>query len=281
MGTAAIQANTAVRIDGKKLVILRKVSDVLWQLEEVKSKRIHERTDSELRSLYASGRLEFEGNSEDEGRDMPGKPYLDVPERQLEAAKVRRAYAVAAMSVPASERAIQRSAEAVWEKLRQPDKVPHWTTVIRWRSKFIGAGQDIHSVVAQFSKRGNRKPRYPVAVRQIVEREIEAIYLKLEKRSVQDVLDQAIMAVRRENKLRPAASALPEPTRRLVSTMINQIPAFDRCLAREGRMVAMRKFRSVLGHRTTEAPLERAEIDHTQLDLMVIDERSGLPLGRP
>jgi putative transposase len=43
----------------------------------------------------------------------------------------------------------------------------------------------------------------------------------------------------------------------------------------------MRKFRSVLGHRVTDAPLERAEIDHTPLDLMVVDDDTCLPLGRP
>jgi putative transposase len=37
----------------------------------------------------------------------------------------------------------------------------------------------------------------------------------------------------------------------------------------------------VKGHSVVQAPLERAEIDHTLLDLMVVDDQSGLPLGRP
>jgi len=64
-------------------------------------------------------------------------------------------------------------------------------------------------------------------------------------------------------------------------SLIGEVPAFDRCLAREGRTVAVRRFRSVLGHRITDAPLQRAEIDHTLMDLMVVDDDSGLPLGRP
>ena len=32
---------------------------------------------------------------------------------------------------------------------------------------------------------------------------------------------------------------------------------------------------------STTRPLERVEIDHTQLDLFVIDDQTGFPLGKP
>src|SRR5258708_3977252 len=59
------------------------------------------------------------------------------------------------------------------------------------------------------------------------------------------------------------------------------IHAFDIYAARFGRQAALTKFRSVKGHRITLAALERAEIDHTPLDLFVIDDYNLLPLGRP
>jgi putative transposase len=153
--------------------------------------------------------------------------------------------------------------------------------VYRWRKKLINAGRDIHGVVSKVAKKGNRNRRYPQDVLTIVESAIELVYLTREKKTMKDVLDKAKVEIKKENKLRPAESQLPEPTIRLVTSMIGEVPAFDRCLAREGRTVAARRFRSVLGHRTTEAPLQRAEIDHTLMDLMVIDDDSGLPLGRP
>nr|WP_255539852.1 DDE-type integrase/transposase/recombinase [Polynucleobacter sp. 78F-HAINBA] len=73
---------------------------------------------------------------------------------------------------------------------------------------------------------------------------------------------------------------LPIPELRLIRRLIDTIPAFDRSLARDGREAANKKYRSVLSHRITQAPLERAEIDHTQLDLMVVDG-NGFPRGRP
>lgn len=284
MGTSAFQQNTAVRMSGKEFVMLRKVADDLWQLEESKTKRIHEMAGCDLRRLYVSGELEFARTEEPPLGRSPvkgGKAHLHVPEPLLEDGKVRRAYALAARALPATRPAIEKLAQDMWIKLGKPAHVPNWTTVLRWRKKLINAGLDIHAVIAKHAKRGNRKRRYPKEVVSIVEEAIDSVYLKRERGSVQDVVDRAIADVQAENERRPKDLHLPEPTYRLVGEMIREIPAFDRCVAREGREVATRRFRSVQGHRTTCAPLERAEIDHTLMDLMVIDDDSGLPLGRP
>jgi putative transposase len=135
--------------------------------------------------------------------------------------------------------------------------------------------------MSQSNKRGNKSARYPKEVELIVGDAIEKEYLCREQGTFQAVLDNALVAVIRENKLRPVADQLPMPTMRLVRRKIEEIPAFDRHAARHGRTAATKMFRAVQAHRTTGAPLERAEIDHTQLDLMVLDDKSGLPLGRP
>lgn len=284
MGTAAFQKNTVLRINGKEMLMLRMVSDDLWQLEETKTKRIQEKTDAELRALYVAGTLEFnhaEAGEEDQSERRFGKLIFSVPAPLMEDAKVRRAYAIAAMDGPATEGALRSAALAVWTKLGKPERAPHWTTVYRWRKQLINSGRDIHGVVAKVTKRGNRNRRYPREVLAVIEQAIDTVYLTREKRSIQDVLDKAKVEINRENRLRPVDLQLPHPTLRLVGGMISEVPAFDRSVAREGREVAVRRFRSVLGHRTTEAPLQRAEIDHTLMDLMVIDDKSRLPLGRP
>ncbi|HBG29488.1 MAG TPA: integrase, partial [Gammaproteobacteria bacterium] len=51
--------------------------------------------------------------------------------------------------------------------------------------------------------------------------------------------------------------------------------------ARFGQATADNRFRSAMGGMVVRSPLERAEIDHTCLDLIVVDEKSGSPLGRP
>ncbi len=101
-----------------------------------------------------------------------------------------------------------------------------------------------------------------------------------EQKKVEQVLKLIQAQIVRENNLRPNEMKLPLPKIRLVRRLINEISAYDRWAARHGRMAAIKKFRSVTSHRITLAPLERVEIDHTQLDLMVVDEY-GFPRGRP
>ncbi len=281
MGVSAIQQNATFYIDGRKFQMLRKVSDDLWQLEEDNTKRILEKTDIELRTLYVEGKLVFVQSDRTFKGQKIGRAYREVPRPLMADAKVRRTYAVEAMNGPNTQRALEQVAKRIWTKIGKPEECPHWTSVYRWRRALVGAAGDISGVVAQIDKRGNRTCRYPQAVLDIVEQAIDTEYLTLERKTVQDTLDAAIAFVRRENNLRPKGDKLPIPKRRFVQGLIDVIPAFDKCAARYGREAAVRRFRSVQGHRTTDAPLERAEIDHTLMDLMVVDDDTGLPLGRP
>lgn len=85
--------------------------------------------------------------------------------------------------------------------------------------------------------------------------------------------EDALSRVRAENKLRPASDALkPLPTRKLIRRLIRELPAYSECSARDGSDAARKKFRSVKGHIVTRNPFERAEIDHTILDIFVVDD---------
>ena len=56
---------------------------------------------------------------------------------------------------------------------------------------------------------------------------------------------------------------------------------YDKVLLKKGKSAANATFRKVGQRPTTTRALERVEADHTRLDLFVIDERQGIPLGRP
>jgi putative transposase len=185
------------------------------------------------------------------------------------------------MSLPNSAEVLEPVIAEVWKKLQSPASAPHWTTVYRWKSKLQKAGKDFVALTSNRQTQGNRALRYSAEVTAIVSASIDKLYLSQERKSIQDALDNAIATIIQENRLRPESMQLALPTRRLVKRLVEEIPAFDRYAARHGRVAATKKFRSVQAHRTTSAPLERAEIDHTLLDLMCIDDHTGLPLGRP
>lgn len=282
MAKSLFKAGVEVDIEGKELLILRKLDDSLWQLEDQRDKRIFEYGSEELRRLYATGSLVFiNGHADLLMPRKPGKPHADFSEAQWEAAKVCRAYVLATMGLPCNRAKLTPIVRKTWLSLGGKGKPPSTDAVIRWRRKYVHAGQDIVGMVHRKDKRGNRVERYPQEILDIVDKAIDSEYLTEERKTVQDVIDHVHVLINDENKLRPASLQLKKPTRTLVMRLISSIPAYDRCVARHGRLIANRRFRAVLKNRITRAALERGEIDHTILDVMAIDDDSGLPLGRP
>jgi putative transposase len=235
----------------------------------------------ELRNQYVRGALTFIATDHKNPQDGEQNPQLQFSPQQWEEAKMRRAYVLAVLETPGTRARIAPIVKAVWERIQQPEAIPGLSSVLRWKCAYLRSGKNITSLVEQTHKKGNGSARYPQEVGVIVQASIESVYLTLEKKTVQEVVERVATLVGRENRLRPQGLRLPIPTRRLIQRAIDAIPAFDRYAARHGRVAATKKFRSVQAHRTTSAPLERAEIDHTLLDLMCIDDHTGLPLGRP
>lgn len=283
MTTASFSVGQKICFNRQFLMLMHKVSDDLWQLEDSRTHRIVEHEEKRLQELYVSGELTF---VKDLAHLMPSlgneNVHVEMDEQAFDQAKIKRSYVLAIMDLPGTKEKIKPAIYNMWVKLgRVPANTPDCATVLRWKRKYIEGGKDIHALVEQHQKKGNRTHRYTADVMGFVTQAVETTYLTRERKTVQDTVDKALALTIYENKLRPAADRLPLPTRRLVERMIYEAPAFDRDVARHGHVAAVRKYRAVLGHRVTAAPLERAEIDHTQLDLHVIDSMSGLPMGRP
>jgi putative transposase len=272
MGTAAFERDSVVEIHGEKYRMLCKVSDSCWQLEHTKTARISELELEQLLRMYADRKLRF-------ANGVGGTVRGTVPIEISETAKLRRVYVLASLKTDTLTD-LRQAILDVWRKTKRPGKPPVATSVYRWKKRFLESGSDIRALEDAL-RTGNRSKRFPADVEEICEQSINALYMRRERKHLQDVLDQATVKVREENQMRPADLALPLPSRRLVKRLVEEIPAFDRRAARYGHDAALRSFRSVEGHRVTHEPLERAEIDHTNLDLFAIDDETLLPLGRP
>lgn len=66
-----------------------------------------------------------------------------------------------------------------------------------------------------------------------------------------------------------------------VRRIANEVDPYFRDVARFGPAYAKNQWRYSLSGVTTKRVMERIEIDHTQIDMVVICDRSGMPLGRP
>jgi putative transposase len=265
-------------MDGAEYRLSRKVSDTLWQLEEAKTKRIIEHEHDQLLRKFAEGTLELVGSGK---ITHCGPANSDISSEKFEIAKHRRLYVLRVLNVPNSQEPLERAIAEVWEKIKTPVKKPSYATVYLWKRRYLESKGDIRTLVDNTNGKGNRDPRYPPEVLELCNRAIEAKFLRRERNTIQETLEDAIIRVKRENELRPNDMALPVPTRRLITRLIEKIPAFDKYSARYGSEAARKTYRSLKGHVVTEAPLQRAQIDHTILDLFVVDDETHLPLGRP
>jgi putative transposase len=276
MGIAAFKQNALLRMDGSEY-LLRKISADCWQLENTLTKQIVECTLTRLLQQFADGDLTFLANNGDPSR---GKALNDIDSYSWELAKLRRLYVLAVLEVTTRATVVQAITD-VWKKTGRPAKLPSLATVYRWKAHYVSSGNDVRALVDHPQGKGNRTRRFPLEVIELCKESISTVFMTRERNTVQDTIHDALARVVRENQLRPAGTALPLPTGRLIRSLIEDISAFDKHSARYGHQEALKHFRFVRGQCVTQHPLERAEIDHTDLDLFVVDDERSLPLGRP
>jgi putative transposase len=278
VGRATFTPGTIVNVDGSKLSIRRKVLDHVWQLEDRRTGRIVELEERAILEKFADGLLTIDGTG---AIANCGPANINLTEPKFTKAKERLAYVLAVVDLPNTRSHFEAAISEVWEKSGGSGVKPSFIAVYRWKRKYLRANRDIRALVDNDAAKGNRRFEYAPKVVEICQFAIDVKFLKRPRGTISDVLNEAIGRIVEFNKSVPDALHLKYPTRRLIKRLIQQIPAIDKDTARYGWEAARKKYRSVKGHIVPTAPLERAEIDHTLLDLFVVDEIHFLPLGRP
>ena len=115
----------------------------------------------------------------------------------------------------------------------------------------------------------------------ISDQAIKELYLTTERKRVPEVHLEIVRRLTDANKFRPENDQLPIPSRSTIYREIARLSPYEVMVARYGKRRAEMEFRvSTSGPVTTRA-LERVVMDHTPSDLVVVDDSSMLPLGRP
>ncbi|EDV9406556.1 Mu transposase C-terminal domain-containing protein [Enterobacter hormaechei] len=120
---------------------------------------------------------------------------------------------------------------------------------------------------------GKGKGRLPEPVERIIRELLQKRFLTKQKRS--------LAAFHREVAQACKAQKLQVPTRNTVALRIAGLDPREATLRREGQD-ASRSLQGVGGvPPAMTAPLKQVQIDHTVIDLIVVDERDRQPIGRP
>jgi putative transposase len=179
------------------------------------------------------------------------------------------------------------------------EQPPAWHSLRRWVRAYEKAGRDLRALLPKSGNQGNRwrklsgkrlqrydKTDYEKAqtVTALLDEAIQAHYLQPQRVTVRYVYEKLVTQILEENRCRAAHDQLPVPHPSTVYRHVEALDPYECARARYGT-----KYAQALYHVNPNAPavnrptrpLARVECDHTRLDLLVVDEKTRLPLGRP
>lgn len=153
--------------------------------------------------------------------------------------------------------------------------------IYRWIGEYVSSGNDLRALIPSLHKRGGKHAqRLRSEMNALVEIVIQDKYKVHEKVTIDDVRYELAVRVTEENRVRPQDDQLNMPSRATLARRIEKSNVHqDYKTKREANSI--RKANTQYGQTPyPNLPLERVEIDHTRSDLIVIDDRDNLPLGR-
>jgi putative transposase len=158
---------------------------------------------------------------------------------------------------------------------------PSPISVYRWYRRFKQSGNDMTSLADRHERRG-RRTGITDDVRIILDEVIDTLYLHVQLYPKKGIFEELERRIRKIHEKDPESQLLyPIPSRATVYRYLNNLGAHQTDKARLGKEAADRKFRGVFQKNVAERVNEWWEIDHTPLDLLIICEKTKLPLGRP
>ena len=146
------------------------------------------------------------------------------------------------------------------------------STLYRWRRRY--RIDERVSALLPYPKGRRRGARILApGLEALVERIIETFYLSSEAPSLAVVV--------RRVQAEAHAAGMGNPAWRTVRRRIEAIDIRERLRRREGAAVAAASCEKVVGHYGISEPLAVVQLDHTVVDVIVVDDLNRRPVGRP
>jgi putative transposase len=170
--------------------------------------------------------------------------------------------------------------DIVAERLSDDHKPTHWS-LQRWNRDWARSGGDPRAFLPQKARRNNRRLHWSSEVTRIAGEVAERGLLTKQQHTVSKFVKALELAIADANRFREPAHQLAMPGSGSVRRYCDRIDPFKFRLSRTSRRAAERTFKQYGKGVKTIRVLERVEIDHTIMDLFVIDSERKILLGRP
>ena len=150
----------------------------------------------------------------------------------------------------------------------------HLATLYRWFRQFRAGEGRVSALVPTRPSGGSGQSRLDSRVQEIVQEVLRDAYLQKQRLKVS--------AIRRQIEARCKAEGLSAPAYNTVQARVSSLSGHDRIKARTGAKEAREASAIHRGpFEGAEYPLSIVQIDHTPLDIILVDEPCRLPIGRP
>lgn len=157
---------------------------------------------------------------------------------------------------------------------------PSRATLNRWYRRYRKTG-DPRSLIPRHDLKGPQFAKQDERVLQLLTEVLEQLFSVSPRTTGRDIHAYLLARVQLFNRRFPVVEHITCPAVRTIYRLLNRIDVYDITAFREGKAAADRRLRISVGGVKVKHVLERVEVDHTPLDLFLIDEKSWLPLGRP
>jgi putative transposase len=148
----------------------------------------------------------------------------------------------------------------------------HPATIYRWIEKYRSAGRVSALLRKERSDRG--KSHLSETINSIIDTAINKIYLTAERPNAAAVIEEVNLQCFKAKIERPGHCTV----RRRIALLSDRV----KLEKRKGRKAAAEKYEPIKGHFPgADYPLAVAQIDHTPMDVIVVDEEHRQPIQRP
>lgn len=245
---------------------LKPDSIVFYNDEKYRINRIISVNQVEIENLHTSEIIStFIDNLSSKKSDLKEKKYLDNYSDQ-EWEEARKRYEIIKDLVFVKR--TKADVELVGNKYGYS-----YVTLYEWIKKYEQT-EDRTSLIPNTAKRGKKGARLESKVEQVISEVLEEIYLNKQRYSFRRVYNKIYISCKHLN--------LQPPHENTVRNRIDNLDQKRVVKKRYGHKEAQKQFQNYEGKFPEgNYPLEFVQIDHTPLDIMVVDSIHREPLGRP
>ncbi|MBK5143731.1 DDE-type integrase/transposase/recombinase [Budviciaceae bacterium BWR-B9] len=285
MKTSYLHTGLRLTLDNEQYRIIRIIENGIVTLERSNDLALIQRTKTELLSLLTAGKLSFiDGSSHpnNKQKEAISGGLLRFSEKEQSLILKRYHYiqhVISQLGDKPTRKNLKETISQLPEAVHQ-GKPPSDMTLYRWWKRWVDSGNDINSLALRNHSPDRIKiSKFGPSFEKLYLQVIDNIYLTREGNSIQNTYDELCSQITHFNQIN--LEQINIPCRATFYAMLRQFDQYEVMSAREGKRAAENHFRAVGNGVITKFILERAEIDHTILDIMVINEKTGLAEGRP